>query len=136
MRLLDDKLMRRTDAGFDLVGQHCANCGKIAFPRKRVCPVCFSSDLGDHVLSRSGTLHTFTTTHLGPPVLPAPYTIGFLDLPEGIKLMGLIRIAQPAAEYLEIGMRMDIVLDRLRTEPDGDDIYCYMFAPAGGEELS
>ncbi|NNE40779.1 MAG: Zn-ribbon domain-containing OB-fold protein [Marinicaulis sp.] len=129
MRLLDQNLIRVSDSGWDLVGQKCVDCGKIAYPRKRVCPQCFSSDLDEYLLSRSGTLHTFTTTYLGSPSLKPPYTIGFLDLPEGIKLMGVILAAHPTESSLTVGMKMEIVLDVLREDPDGEDVYCYMFRP-------
>jgi uncharacterized OB-fold protein len=134
MRLLDPKLLRVTGESWDLVGQRCNDCGMIAYPRKRVCPRCFSSDLGEHLLSKHGTLHTYTTTYLGSPSLQAPYSIGFLDLPEGLKLMGMIRIEQPADDKLAVGMAMKIVFDVLRTDPDGEPVYSYMLAPA--EELS
>lgn len=130
MRVLDQNLLRLTDKGWDLVGQKCTRCGMIAYPRKRVCPRCFSDGLDEYLLSKHGTLHTFTTTYLGSPSLPTPYTMGFLDLPEGIKLMGMIRVEQPAETRLKVGMPMEVVLDRLRTDAGGEDIYCYMFAPA------
>ncbi len=130
MRILDQKLLRVSDDSWDLVGQQCASCGKIAYPRKRVCPRCFGTDLGEYLLSKHGTLHTYTTTYLGSPSLPTPYSMGFLDLPDGIKLMGMIRTAEPSGDALEVGMPMDVVLDRLRTDTDGEDVFCYMFAPA------
>ncbi len=130
MRVLDPKLIRVTERGWDLIGQKCARCGKLAYPRKRVCPACFSSDLDEFVLSRHGTLHTFTTTYVGPPGLPSPYTMGFLDLPERIKLMGLISVPQSAEKHLRVGMAMEIVLEKLRRDPSGEDVYCYMFRPS------
>lgn len=134
MRVLDSNLIRVTDAGWDLVGQKCAHCGKIAFPRKRVCPECFGEQLDEHILSRHGTLHTYTCTHLGPPGMPSPYLLGFLDLPEGIKLMGQIITDTPWEQALEVGMPMDIVMDVLRQDASGEDIHCYKFRPARGPQ--
>lgn len=128
MRVLDEKLIRISESSWELIGQKCADCQKVAFPRKRVCPRCFSTNLDEQLLSKQGTLHTYTTTYLGSPTLPTPYSLGFVDLPEGIKLMGMFR-KSGAEQNLEVGMPVHLVLDVLRTDPDGEPVYSYLFAP-------
>jgi uncharacterized OB-fold protein len=73
-------------------------------------------------------LHTYARTHLGVPRLGLPYTIGFVDVPEGIRLFGLILLAD--GEAIEIGQRMNIVIDTLWTDPSGEQVLCYKFRPA------
>ena len=128
MRLLDATLMSRTSDGWVLMGQKCGNCGKVAFPRKRVCPECFSEDLADFPLSRTGTLHTHAHTILGISRLEAPYDIGFIDLPENIRVFSLIET--DGNETLRIGQTMEMFIDRFWTDEDGEDVFCYKFRPS------
>lgn len=132
MRFVGDNLIRGDANRWEMVAQKCATCGTIAYPKKRVCPECFGAELDDLVLSKNGTLHTFTVTHLGPPELPTPYILGFIDLPEGLKVMAQILADDPLDHGLRVGDAMDVVLARLRTDPDGVDVYSYKFQQAGG----
>lgn len=130
MKILDTNLLSETAEGWALVAQECRACGKIAYPRKRVCPECFGEDLVDRPLSRSGTLHTYATTYLGVPRIGLPYVIGFVDVPEKIRLFGLI-IADSDAS-LAVGQRMDIVVSKLFQDETGEDVFGYKFRPAAG----
>lgn len=134
MKLLDPNLFKETEEGLALVGQKCRTCGKIAFPKKRVCPECFSDDLEDKLLSKTGTLHTFTCTYLGVPHLNPPYIIGFVDLPEKIRLLSLIIDCEPWEEVLQVDMPMEMVIDKLMEDEQGEDVYCYKFRPKGAAD--
>ena len=129
MKLLDPNLFKETPEGVALVGQKCRSCGKIAYPRKRICPECFSEDLQDQILSRTGTLHTYTCTYLGAPHLKPPYVIGFVDLPEKIRLLSLITDCEPWEEILKVDMPVEMVIDKLMQDENGEDIYTYKFRP-------
>jgi uncharacterized OB-fold protein len=39
-----------------------------------------------------------------------PYVIGFIDLPEGIKLFSMLTDCEPAEKTLKIGMEMETIL--------------------------
>lgn len=135
MKFVGDNLIQGDLADWKMVGQKCANCGKMAYPIKRVCPECFSTDLAEFELSKHGSLHTFTVTHLGPPELKTPYILAMVDLPEGIKLMGQMDVADPLNHTLQVGAAVDIVLGKLRDdELDGEEIYAFKFKPAGCRE--
>lgn len=118
-----------TEDGLRLVGQRCRACGMIAFPRKRVCPRCFAEDLADHTLSLVGTLHTYTCTYTGAPHLPKPYVLGFVDVPEGIRLLALIVDGGECGSELEVGMRMEMTMRPLKVDDEGNTLYSYMFRP-------
>lgn len=127
MKLLDDNLIVEGPQGWMLMAQRCEACGCIAFPRKRVCPDCFSEDLADFALSRQGSLHTYALTYLGVGRLPAPYLIGFIDLPEKIRVFGLIEC--PDGAPVHAGQTMQVFGDTLWRDENGDDIFCYKFRP-------
>lgn len=134
MKVLDTNLLSETPEGWVLMAQKCRDCGKIAFPRKRVCPECFGEDLADQPLSRTGTLHTYARTYLGVPRIGLPYAIGFVDLPEKIRLYGLILAG--GEDELKVGQTMDIVMSKLWRDENGDDVFSYKFKPraAGGRQ--
>jgi len=128
MKLLDANLLSETSDGWVLMAQKCGNCGKIAFPRKRVCPDCFGEELSEYPLSRTGNLHTFARTYLGISRLEAPYDIGFVDLPEKIRVFTLIKNNEE--QPLKIGQEMEMLVEKFWTDDAGEDIYCYKFQPS------
>ncbi|MWA03271.1 benzoylsuccinyl-CoA thiolase [Actinomadura sp. LD22] len=131
MKLHDPAMFTGNAEDPALVGQKCRACGKVAFPRKRVCPGCFGESLDDHVLSTTGVLHTFTCTHVGAPHLPSPYLLGFVDVPEGVRLLSLLTDCDPWEEVLRVGMPMEMVMRPLMRDASGEDLYTYKFRPAG-----
>lgn len=132
VRLHDPALYAETDDGLVLIGQRCRDCGKVAFPRKRVCPECFGESLDGQVLSRTGALHTFTRTHTGAPHLAKPYVIGLVDVPEGIRLLALIEDYEPYEEVMRVGLEMEMFIAPLMTAENGDVLHSYKFRPAKG----
>ena len=132
MKLHDPAMWLETGDGLTLVGQRCGDCGKIAFPRKRVCPDCFGENLADQPLSGTGVLHTWTRTHLGPPHLPAPYVLGFVDVPEGVRLLSLIVDCEPWDEVLRADLPVEMTVAPLKRDASGTELYTYMFRPSGG----
>jgi uncharacterized OB-fold protein len=120
-------MFTETGGGLALAAQRCLDCGKIAFPRKRVCPECFGENLAEQVLSGTGVLHTYTRTYVGAPHLPSPYVIGFVDVPEGVRLLSLI----VDCEVPHVGMAMEMTIGPLMKDAAGEDLYTYKFRPAG-----
>ncbi|NNK02503.1 MAG: hypothetical protein HKP58_18995 [Desulfatitalea sp.] len=129
MKLMNTHLFKETAEGIALVGQKCRTCGKIAYPKKRVCPECFGEDLEEKTLSRTGTLHTFTNVVLGAPHLKPPYITGFVDLPEKIRVLSVITGCDADKDEPRVDMPVEIVLDKLMQDENGEDLYCYKFKP-------
>ena len=113
-----------------LIASKCDACGNVFFPKKKVCPECFDGNLNEIPLSQKGKLHTYSQAAMGPADLEKPYVMGFIDLPEGIKLYSLIVDCEPWQEVLKIGMDMELVIGRIKTDQNGNDIKGYMFRPA------
>jgi uncharacterized OB-fold protein len=116
--------------------------GGISFPADPV-----SDEVEQIVLSRTGTLFTWTTQEFVPPAPPyagdtnpetfAPYALGYVELPEGIIVEG--RLTETDPERLAIGQPMELVVVPFRTEPghDGEpdrEIVTFAFAPVSGQE--
>jgi hypothetical protein len=82
-------------------------------------------------LSPRGTLWTYTVQYYKPPP-PArldepftPYGIGLVDLPEGIRIMGMISSDDP--ESLRIGHEMELVIETLYHDVDGSEVLTWKF---------
>ncbi|MET7772585.1 OB-fold domain-containing protein [Nocardia sp. NPDC005366] len=96
----------------------------------------FPAHPGDEelLLSRTGTLHTWTTQEFPPPSPPyrgperfEPYFVGYVAFPEGVLVEG--RIVAAATDSLTIGMSMTVVVIPFRTEADGSVTMTFAFAP-------
>ena len=88
-----------------LVGVGCQECGALAFPCRQVCPECMSSDVVGARLANRGILYSFTTVHVSAG-RPTPYTIGYVDLDDGVRVLCEIDVASGEPR---IGQRMRIV---------------------------
>ncbi|KND55623.1 hypothetical protein BPUN_2298 [Candidatus Paraburkholderia kirkii] len=98
--------LRFDSAGAHLVGQRCDVCGTQLFPKTGICPGCQSEQLTDVALPRQGTLYSWSIVHVAPKPWVTPYVIGYVDLPEGVRVFAHIggdpqtlKIGMPVALY-------------------------------------
>jgi uncharacterized OB-fold protein len=78
-----------------LIGSRCEQCGTVSWPARAICHHCGSADVRELVLSPEGDLVTYTTVWVSRPGLTAPYTLGQVDLPEGVRVFAHIRGLAP-----------------------------------------
>lgn len=97
-----------------LQGSLCQECGEIHFPRRKRCPDCFG-DTRARTLSRTGTLYAFGTVNMGAPGFETPYSIGYVDLPEGLRIFSMLETDGPD---LAIDREMTVTVGRIKTEAD------------------
>jgi hypothetical protein len=79
------------DAAERLRGGKCSSCAAKSFPRKFICSVCGSDSIEPTLLSGFGTLYSYTTIHVAA-AFPTPYTVGYVDLECGIRVLGHLLI--------------------------------------------
>jgi uncharacterized protein len=116
-----------TEAGgtVRLHASKCARCGVVAFPPHPLCPACGDDRDQDMVeLSPVGTLYTFSEIHIAPKGFATPYAVGYVDLPEGVRLFGQI---EACAAELAVGQPVAVTLGPVRTEPSGAAVISYKF---------
>jgi len=91
-----------------LMGGRCKKCGKIHLPPRPLCDNCFSEEFEWVELPKKGKLLTYTVIYVAPTQFQrmAPYAVGIVELENGIKIPGMIRISQ---EQIKIGM--PLILD-------------------------
>jgi uncharacterized OB-fold protein len=122
-----------------LIAGKCRDCGEITFPRQDSCPACTGRSTEEVLLSRRGTLWTFTVQHFPPPVPfigPTdrerfePFGVGYVELPEGIRVEG--RLTENQADALEIGMEMELAVEKFVEDDQGRDVMTFAWRPVEG----
>jgi uncharacterized protein len=117
-----------------LIGTKCHSCNSYYFPVKKSCnnPDCQEKKIEDVLLSTRGKLWSFSVLRY-PPSPPfktdkkPPFPIGLVELPEGIRVLGLLSGCK--YEDLKIGMEMKLVIEPLYTDETGQQMVTWMFAP-------
>jgi len=115
-----------------LIGSQCNNCGEIFFPKRDnvLCSNCQANNFTEIKLSNRGKIYSFTVVMQRPPEYykgEVPYAIGFVELPEGIRVETLFTGCN--FENLKVGMEVEMVIEKLHEEEDGTEVYCYKFKP-------
>jgi uncharacterized protein len=99
-----------------LLGTQCPACGTRSFPARDFCPGCATHQAPLPVaLATEGTVHTYTVVHQAPGNRPTPYSLAYVDLDDGVRV--LAQVDSPL-ERLRIGMRVTLVLRNVVPAPD------------------
>lgn len=78
----------------------------------------------DYPLSRTGTLHSYSTLRFGPPQFNPPYTIGCVDLPEDVRIFSRL---QADIDY-SVGQDMQVQIGPVIETPERVELG-YIFSP-------
>jgi uncharacterized OB-fold protein len=73
------------DRVLGLLAARCGDCGEVTFPFTPRCVGCGAA-VERVTLGRAGTVFESTTVHSPAPGFTAPYVVGYVDLPEGVRL--------------------------------------------------
>jgi uncharacterized OB-fold protein len=118
----------RPDGTGNLLGSECRSCGAHFFPIREACAGCLSQDLDTVKFSTEGTLYTYSIVRQSTPAFEVPYALGYVDFPEGVRIMG--QLAGLDFDDIEIGMTMTVSLEPFGTDNDGNSLTGYRFRPA------
>jgi len=91
-----------------LMAGKCKKCGKIHLPPRPICDKCYNQTFEWVQISGKGKLLTYTIIHVAPPQFQAlvPYTVGIVQLENGLRLPGMVSGISEAA--LKVGMELII----------------------------
>jgi uncharacterized OB-fold protein len=84
--------------------------------------------LREHPLSNHGTFYSFTIVEresLAPKGFKVPYAYGYIDLPEGIRVLSKIIDWKP--ETLKMGAPVEFLLEEIRENPSGEKVMGFRF---------
>lgn len=112
-----------------LLGNRCNSCGSVFFPQQHLCTACFQEGtMRECALSIKGKLYSYTIVEresLAPPGFSVPYAYGYVELPEGIRVLSKIIGWTP--ETLKIDAQVEMVLDPLREDSSGQKVMGFRF---------
>ena len=133
-----EDLFRTTADGPALVGTSCTGCGTHYFPKSLSCrnPACHDKAVQEVTMGRRGWLYSYTVQAYRPPALfrmePwAPYAIGLVELPEGLRVLGMLTGCE--LDDIRIDMPLELVVETLYRDEQGRDVSTYKFSPPAGE---
>ncbi|MFC1917141.1 Zn-ribbon domain-containing OB-fold protein [Chloroflexota bacterium] len=113
-----------------LIGSKCHSCGYISFPRIDVCANCMQENTMTEIpLSRRGKIETFAIVQRAPSGFEAPYIMAYVNLPEGVRIFSLISGCEPKDDSLKIGQEVELTIDRIREDENGNEIIGWKFQP-------
>lgn len=113
-----------------LIGSKCRSCGAFAFPKRVVCHKCLDEAVEEVPLSQRGTLASFTVAWAAPEGFKPPMLLGYIDMPEGVRLLSMITGCEASKNALELGQEMELVFEEIRIDESGNQIMAYKFRPA------
>ena len=118
-----------------LIGTRCASCGTHYFPKSLSCrnPDCTDKQVEEALLGPTGKLYSYTVQAYRPPPLFkmdswSPYTIGLVDLPQGLRVLGMLTGC--GNDEVEIGMDLELTVEPLYRDDQGREVLTYKFKPA------
>jgi hypothetical protein len=78
-------------------------------------------------LSSRGKLYTYSVVHVAPKRYSPPYALGYVDFPEGVRVLGQLTTADPSR--IKIGMTVQAELGRIAVDEQGNEVVSYRFRP-------
>ena len=120
-----------------LIGGVCRACASVAFPRPPSCARCTSEDVQEHLLSRHGTIWSWTVQRFQPkepflgPEPFEPYGVGYVDLAGDVLVEARLTTADPT--QLGIGQAVELVIVAFAAADDGTELLTFAFRPTAGE---
>lgn len=125
------KSWRERRGRYRLEGSRCPGCGAVFFPRRPSCRRCRSRKLEAYDCSPTGTLV------VAWPQVPLARLLGYADLPK--RFVGIVRLddglhietelVEVTRELAKPGLRVAMVVRKLRRESNGNEMYGYKFRP-------
>ena len=120
-----------------LLGTKCLDCGAVLLGSRKSCEACASLKVEVMPLSRTGEIWSHTVMRYVPPwpfANPNPYEppipVAWVKLSEGVQLVSFIK-CDP--EELQIGLPVEMVIEKGWEDEEGNDILMYKFQPAKKE---
>ena len=117
-----------SDDGY-LIGSRCRDCGAVAFPKRVVCHQYLSENVEEKPLSKRGKLASFTVAWAAPEGIQPPIILGYVDLPEGVRIFSMLTGCPPERDALQPGQEMELTFEEVKKDEDGNQLIAFKFKP-------
>jgi uncharacterized OB-fold protein len=107
-----------------LTGYKCKKCGELDFPKAVPCSKCWGKEFELVPLSRKGKLYSVSDIFIGQPGMDVPYMIGYIDLPENIRVFAQL---EGDVGSFKCGDDVEVVAGHIKKNRDGIPITSYKF---------
>lgn len=134
---INDNILELSADGPRLLGMRCKTCDNHVFPYQKGCPKCAGTDVEPVKLGTRGTLWAWTIQGFPPKAPPylgetdpekfKPFGVGYVELPGQTKVESRLTESDPTK--LVEGMEMELTLEPIAKDEDGNDIVTYAFKP-------
>jgi uncharacterized OB-fold protein len=121
-----------------LIATREKSTGRISFPAFKRIGADQEARFEDIELGTKGTLWTYTIQGFPPPSPPydgpeapedfKPFALGYIELPGEVKIES--RITGCDLKDVEIGMELELVIEKFKEDDDGNDLMSFAFRPA------
>ena len=121
---------RETKYRYRLIGNMCAQCGEVGFPRRGVCSACGSTDLEEAKLAETGHVVSWTVVRNPPAdyMVYAPYLVALVELDDGVRVLTQLVDIEPIK--MKTGIRVEAAFRRVKVDGTSGIIeYGYKFRP-------
>ena len=115
---------REKPSRFRLEAGRCKGCGKVVFPKRKICPSCRGREFEELFLERRAKVVTKTVIVVAPDefMMEAPYVMAVVESPEGARFMAQIVDCDPAE--VKPGTEVELEFRLIRKEGHSG-ILCY-----------
>lgn len=115
---------REIPARYRLEASRCGDCGRVAYPPRRVCPACRGRNWEALRLTPKARVVSSTVIHVPPDEFlnEAPYAMAVVETPEGGRLLTQVVDCDP--KTVLPGMEVDLEFRLVRRE-GRSGILCY-----------
>jgi uncharacterized OB-fold protein len=113
-----------------LVGTKCSKCGAAFFPPRYICTYCLTDEgVQKARLGNKGTLYSYTVINVASKEFNPPYAFGFVILAQEKIRIPTVLTGFDLKEELKSGTQMEMVIEKLRNDEQGNEIVSYKFRP-------
>lgn len=113
-----------------LIGGECTQCGWVSFPWRETCLSCMKNSVMKKVPLRGrGILDSYAVVWQAAPGFEVPYIQAWVKLSEGPKVFTTVVGCEPKEGVLHIGQEMEMVIEKIREDKDGNEIVAWKFKP-------
>lgn len=107
-----------------LKGYRCKACGQLDFPKLDLCPNCWSEEFEVVPLSRRGKLYSYSDIFVGQAGMKPPYSFGYIDLPEDLRIFAQL---EGLPNTFECDEEVELMVGPIRDNRDGVPLVSYKF---------